>query len=329
MNETLPMQNPPEHTRLRRFLGNMFNGGVLDSLRPVIQRAVQRQLDHYMNRLREGPADFVTHVSEEIPVVTIGEWMEIPRADYGLLRALTHDQVYTQELFPTASEIEVSDAATARLRFYFADLVQERRRKPGTDPVSLWIQRWDAIEPERDTADSTIHSIAIFMILAALETTSHLLANVVRLLLEHPDQLAQLQENDELIPDAIEEVLRYDAPIHMISRVAAEPTELAGAAINAGEIVHLMVGSAHHDPTHYREPHLFDVRRRLGGPAGHLSFGAGIHYCLGSTLARLEAEVLLKALLPLPLSRLQIAAPPQWAPRVAFRRMTTLPLALN
>lgn len=328
MNETLPMKNPPEHTRMRRSLGNPFNPAALASMRLSVEAVVERQLDALGAALKEGPADFTELVSEEIPVLAIGEWMKLPSSDYPLLRALTHDQVFTQELFPTASEISISDAATARLRSYFSHLVSERRQTLGTDPISSWIRHWDAVESAEAT-DEAVRSLALFMVLAALETSSHLLANVVRLLIEHPQQCHDLQEHADLVPDAIEEVLRFDAPIHMITRVAATPTEVSGVLVDAGEMVHLMIGSAHHDPRHYDEPDRFNIRRRRNGkgPASHLAFGAGIHYCLGNALARLEAEVLLKALIKRRMTNLRIHTPPTWAPRVVFRRMTSLIVA--
>ncbi|MGW2028228.1 cytochrome P450, partial [Streptomyces decoyicus] len=156
---------------------------------------------------------------------------------------------------------------------------------------------------------------------AALETTAHVLSSMVRLLLEHPRQLNWLRVHPEQIPDAIEETLRHDPPIHMISRVASEDTELAGVTVRKNEMVQIMVGAAHHDPDHFASPEVFDISRR----ASHLSFGGGIHYCLGNALARLEAECLLTALLER-LPGLRISAPPLWEPRVAFRRLITLPV---
>ncbi|MGW2688880.1 cytochrome P450 [Streptomyces sp. NPDC001414] len=326
MSKTLPMLNQPEHGRARGALGNVFTPAVLDEIRPGMERTVNQLLDRFTDRLRDGPADFVTLVSEEIPVATIGEWMRIPPADYGLLRDLTHDQVFTQELVPTASDIAVSDAATAELRAYFFDLIGERRKRPGDDPVSSWIQAWDDLEPDRERADENAHSLALFMILAALETTSHLLADAVRLLLEHPRQLEDLRRHPELMPGVIDEVLRYDAPIHMISRVASEDAEIGGTHVRAGEMAHLMIGAAHHDPAQYTRPAAFNVRRRLeGSSAAHLGFGAGVHYCLGRALAHMEASALLTGLLERSL-RLEVSAPPQWAPRIVFRRLLSLEL---
>ncbi|MFF4015002.1 cytochrome P450 [Streptomyces sp. NPDC001843] len=328
MSDSLPMLNPPDHTRRRRSLGNVFHQDSLVALRPSIETTVERLLDRFTDRLRHDPADFVDLVSEELPVITIGEWMGIPSADYGLLRSLTHDQAHTQELFPTPTQLALSNTATRRLRHYFTDLIEERRNAPGDDPVSSWLKTWDRLEPTRSVADEAVLSLAIFMILAALETTSYVLSGAVRLLLEHPQQMELLRGNPELIPDAIEETLRYDAPIHMISRVASEDTEVGGMPVPAGGMLMLMVGAAHHDPARYADPQVFDVRRRARAQEHrHLSFGTGIHYCLGSALARLEAEVLLTSLLRRP-DRFRLSAPPQWAARVAFRRLTSLQLAL-
>ncbi|MFD5395786.1 cytochrome P450 [Streptomyces sp. NPDC127097] len=321
MGDTLPMLNPPHHTRVRRSLGNVFDRKSLADMKSSVEQTTGRLLDRFEEELAYGPADFCALVSEELPVITIGEWLKIPPADYGLLRSLTHDQVYTQELFPTPSQLALSDESTRQLRQYFTALVSERRRKPGNDPVSSWLRVWDAQEPDREAADEAVYALTLFMVLAALETTAHVLSSAVRLLLEHPRQLNWLRVHPELIPGAVDEVLRYDAPIHMISRVAPEDTELGGVTVRKNEMVQLMVGAAHHDPNHFAAPEDFDIRRG----ASHLGFGGGIHFCLGNALARMEADCLLTGLLER-LPGLRISAPPVWEPRVAFRRLITLPV---
>ncbi|MER5486862.1 cytochrome P450 [Streptomyces sp. NPDC002812] len=324
MAASLPMLNPPQHTKERRSLGSLFPHSSLAVLRPSVERAVDRLLTDFTDQLRHGPADFHTLVSEELPIITIGEWMGIPAADYGLLRSLTHDQVFAQELFPTPSQLALSDSATRELRAYFAELIRARRKNPGNDPVSAWLRAWDELEPDRDRADKAVHALALFMILAALETTSHVLSTSVRLLLEHPEHLEPLRRDPELIPDAVDEVLRYDAPIHMISRVASTETRIGDTLVPAGQMVQLMVGAAHHDPARYPDPHRFSLRRG----ASHLAFGAGIHYCAGNALARLETVTLLTSLLGRSI-RPRLSGPTRWAPRVAFRRITSLQLALT
>ncbi|SCG01555.1 Cytochrome P450 [Streptomyces sp. MnatMP-M17] len=316
MGSTMPMLNPPHHTRMRRSVGSMFDRKSLDAMRNSIDRITERLLDQVREELHDGEPDFVELVCEELPVITIGEWLGLPAADYPLLRSLTHDQVFTQELFPSPSQLALSDAATAQLREYFTELIRERRRTPGNDKVSVWLRTWDELEPDQDAADAAVHSLALFVVLAALETTSHLLATAVWLLLEHPRQLDWVRTHPEHMPGAIEETLRYDPPIHMISRIAAEDTTLAGVPIERGEMVQLMVGAAHHDPDQHTDPDLFDIRRK----AAHLSFGGGVHYCLGAPLARLEATSLLTTLLKR-MPGLRLADGPSYAPRVAFRRL--------
>ncbi|WTL71978.1 cytochrome P450 [Streptomyces sp. NBC_01518] len=330
MASTLPMLNPPLHTQTREILGRVFHKGLLPQLSSSVQKTVDRLLDQFFEELSQGPADFVKSVGEELPVIAIGEWLGLPSSDYGLLRTLTHDQVFTQELFPSATELSLSDAATAQLRSYFSALINDRRENPGTDPISNWLRIWDERERDRATVDEAVHSIALFMILAALETTSHVLSATLRLVLSHREQEDWLRQLPHLVPDAVEEALRYDPPIHMISRIAGTTTDLGGIRVPAGGMVQLMVGAAHHDPAQWTDAHHFDVRRRQTKTAGppHLSFGAGIHYCLGSQLARLEATVLLESLLKRP-GRLRINAPVQWASRIAFRRTTSLELVLE
>lgn len=250
--------------------------------------------------------------------------MGLPEADHELLRTLTHDQVHTQELFPSRSQLALSDSATAQLRQYFTDVIRERRNDPGEDPISSWLRAWDGIEPDRARADAAVHSLALFMILAALETTSHVLSASVRLLVDRPHEWEWLRRHPQDVAGAVEETLRYDAPIHMISRVASMDCEVGGVLVREGEMVQLMTGAAHHDPKQYADPHVFDIRRAQA----HLSFGGGIHYCLGNALARLEATALLNSLLKRD-ARLSISAPPRWEPRIAFRRMTSMQLTLG
>ncbi|WP_405591674.1 cytochrome P450 [Streptomyces sp. NBC_01190] len=322
MSRTLAGLNPPDHTRVRRSVGTMFDRTALLALRTSISDITGGLLDRLAGRLHDGEADFHDLVSEELPVLTIGRWLGLPAADYPYLRELTHDQVFAQELLPSASQLARSDAATKQLRSYFTALVRERRGRPGADPISGWIRVWDAMEADREAADEGVYFLALFVLLAALETTSTLLSTMMWLLLKHQRQWDWLRAHPDHVPGAVEEVLRYDSPTHVISRVAAADGVLAGFPVAADEMVHLMVGAANHDPDKHLDAHLFDVRRR----AAHLSFSGGIHYCLGAPLARLEAQTLLHGML----SRFPYATlvrEPVWAPRVAFRRIMSLPIA--
>ncbi|MFE9442088.1 cytochrome P450 [Streptomyces sp. NPDC006602] len=322
ISSTLPALNPPLHTRVRRAAGT-FDRGTIERIGRTVSRVTDKLLDSLADHLRAGEADFAALVSEELPIATIGDWLGLPAADWPRLRELTHDQVFTQELLPSASQLARSDAAMAELRAYFLDLVRDRRTHLGEDPVSRWIETWDAMEPDRDKVDEEVYFLALFVLLAALETTSTLLSTMTLLLVEHPARWDMVATSPDLVPAFVEETLRYDSPTHVISRVAAKDCTLEGVEIRKDEMVHLMVGAAHRDPARHSDPERFDPHRK---PA-HLAFSGGIHYCLGAPLARLEAQTLLDQLVRR-LPRLTLVRRPPRAPRVAFRRLLNLDVAL-
>jgi cytochrome P450 len=323
ISRTMPALNPPEHTRVRRSAGT-FDRSTVEQIGRRVNDIVDRLLDTLHERLHAGEADFAELVSEELPVATIGDWLGIPSADWPRLRELTHDQVFTQELLPNASQLARSDAAMAELRAYFLELVRDRRAHPGDDPVSRWIRAWDELEPDRDKADEAVYFLALFVLLAALETTSTLLSTMVLLLVEDPGRWSLLAEHPDLVPEFVEETLRYDPPTHVISRVASQDCRLEDTEVRAGEMVHLMVGAAHRDPARCTDPDSFAPRRKLT----HLAFSGGIHYCLGAPLARLEAQTLLRRMIAR-LPRLTLVRRPARAPRVAFRRLLNLDVSLT
>ncbi|MFI6401153.1 cytochrome P450 [Streptomyces sp. NPDC050548] len=323
ISRTLLALNPPEHTRVRRSFGTFDRASVEEICRPVGQ-IIERLLDTLHERLRSGEADFTALVSEELPVATIGGWLGLPSADWPRLRTLTHEQVFSQELLPNASQLARSDAATAELRTYFTELVRERRAHPGDDPVSAWIRTWDELEPDRDKADEAVYFLALFVVLAAMETTATMLSSMVLRLVEDPERWSLLAEHPDLVPEFVEEALRYDPPLHLIGRVASDDCLLEGTEIRAGEMIYLMMGAAHHDPARYPDPDSFDPRRKTP----HLAFGGGIHYCLGAPLARMEAQTLLHRMIAR-LPRLTLVRRPARAPRVAFRRILNLDVSLT
>ncbi|MET7683153.1 cytochrome P450 [Streptomyces sp. NPDC005423] len=322
ISRTLPALNPPEHTRVRRAAGS-FDRNTIRRIGRTVHRTVDRLLESLSDQLRDGEADFAALVSEELPVATIGDWLGLPAADWPRLREWTHEQVYTQELLPSASQLARSDAAMAELRSYFLALVRDRRNNLADDPVSEWIRTWDSLEPDQEEADEGVYLLALFVLLAALETTSTLLSLMTLHLVEDPDRWNLVADRPDLVPAFVEETLRFDPPSHVISRVAAMDCTLGGVEVRAEEMVHLMVGAAHRDPAKHPDPDRFDPHRK---PA-HLAFSGGIHYCLGAPLARLEAQTLLRQLVSR-LPRLALVRRPTMAPRVAFRRLLNLDVAL-
>ncbi|ONK10045.1 cytochrome P450 [Streptomyces sp. MP131-18] len=314
--------NPPEHTRHRRSVGNIFDRNTLTRLRGPVTDIVNRLLDNLTDHMRDGEADFSALVSEELTIAVMGHWLGMPNEDHATVRSFSHAHLYAQELLPSPSQMAAADAGAVGMRDYFTGLVRDRRAHLGDDVLSGWIRTWDELEPDRERADEAVYFLAMFIVGAALETTSMLLNNLVVLLDQHPRQRNWLREHPEEVPRAVEEILRYDPPVHVTTRVAGEDTVLAGVPFRADELVHVLIASANRDPASVSDPDVFDIRRS-GRSLSHLAFGGGVHYCIGAGLARLQAQVLLDALLRR-FPSLRVSSPPQWEPRVAFRRLAAL-----
>ncbi|CAL9351522.1 hypothetical protein SUDANB176_00485 [Streptomyces sp. enrichment culture] len=322
MTRTLPRLNAPAHTCQRRALGNPFDRTTLQAMRPRIAALASGLLDDLEDRLRaDGEADFVRTVAEQLPIRTVGEWLGIAPEHFAHILDFTHRQVYAQELLPTKSELAVSARATLEMRAFFTELVRQRRAHPGNDVLTGWIHHWDAQYPDdRAAADQVVYDLTMFITIASLETTAVLLTNAVWFLTREPSLAAWLRRHPEHIDDAIEETLRYDPPVVVNSRIAADDTVLAGVPIAKDTTVHVLYGAAAHDPRRNERPHVFDILRN----GAHLAFGGGAHYCLGAALARLEARELLGQVLER-FPTLRPAAPPEYdTSRVVFRRIASL-----
>ncbi|GGQ06253.1 cytochrome P450 [Streptomyces griseomycini] len=322
MTRTLPRLNAPTHTCQRRALGNPFDRTTLQAMRPRIAALASGLLDDLGDRLRaDGEADFVRTVAEQLPMRTVGEWLGIAPEHFPHILDFTHRQVYAQELLPTKSELAVSAQATLEMRAFFTELVRQRRAHPGNDVLTGWIHHWDARYPDdRAAADQVVYDLTMFITIASLETTAVLLTNAVWFLTQEPSRAAWLRRHPEHIDDAVEETLRYDPPVVVNSRIAADDTVLAGVPLAKDTTVHVLYGSAAHDPRRNERPHVFDILRN----GSHLAFGGGAHYCLGAALARLEARELLGQVLER-FPTLRPAAPPVYdTSRVVFRRVSSL-----
>lgn len=313
-----------EHSITRQSLGKVFDHGWLVEFQAWLSARTAQLLDGYIDRLRDGKtADFVEMVSEELPIAAVGHWLHLPVVDLPRLRTLIHAQTAAQELLPVPGDLAAADAAMVELHDYVAALVDSRRSAPGSDAVSGWIAVWDRLVKSRAAVDQAVHSLTLLMLLAAVETTASLLATLSMLIAQYPAQRAWLAAHRDWIPAAVEEALRCDPPVHVISRVAVEDTMLAGCHIKEGQLVHVMVGAAHRDPSRHLSPHRFDIRRV---DQGHLAFSRGRHFCLGAPMARMEAQTLLSGLLSRP--ALLQSQPAEHADGVVFRRILRLPMSL-
>jgi cytochrome P450 len=322
MTRTLPRLNAPAHTCQRRAVGTPFDRASLEALRPMIAALISALLDELEAELKaEGHADFMRIVGEQLPVRSVGEWIGIDRAEHAHLLDFTHRQVYAQELLPSKSQLAISEQATLEMRAFFTRLIRERRARPGEDALTRWIAHFDALYgDDRAGADQILYDLTMFVTIASLETSAVLMGNTVHLATTDPTRAAWLAEHPEHIESTVEEVLRYDPPIWVNSRIASEDLVLAGVPVPRDTTVHVLYGAAAHDPRRNPDPDTFDPLR--GGR--HLSFGGGLHYCLGAGLARLEAQELLAQVLKRFPTLHAVTGPVFDDTRFVFRRLVSL-----
>jgi cytochrome P450 len=292
--------DPPDHSRLRRLVAAAFSTRRIERLRQHVQAIVDDLLDGIAAQGPDGPVDLVASFAFPLPFTVICELLGVPDAGRAAL-----GEALTTLLAPTstAAEYAVARRASDTVVATLTMLVETKQRDPGDDLVTALIAARDGDErlDQRELL-STIFQL----IVAGHDTTASLIENSIVALLRHPDQLATLRDQPERIPAAIEEFLRYDAPVpHSTFRYAVEPLEIAGVSIPAGAQVIINLASANRDPDRYSEPEALDIHR---ADSRNLAFGHGIHFCLGAPLARMEAHLALASLLER-FPRLQLAVP--------------------
>ncbi|MGM1059488.1 cytochrome P450 [Saccharothrix sp. Mg75] len=279
--------DPPDHTRLRGLVAKAFSPKVVQALRPRIRELAHGLLDEAADR---GTFDVVADFAHPLPVRVICELLGVPYADRrDFLRWSAHLSAALEPPLPGLRTPEVgAEAARARAAFvaYFRDLLRRRRDEPGDDLVSGLLR----VEQESDRlSESELLATCVMLVNAGHETTVNLIANGVLALLRHPAQLAEVRDDPELAWAAVEEVLRHDAPVQLVTRVATAPLSVGGAPVETGDLVLVLLAAANRDPAAYPDPDRFDLRRDRSTPS--LAFAGGPHFCLGAGLARLEAAI--------------------------------------
>lgn len=305
--------NPPDHTRLRRLVSGTFTPRRVQALRPAIERMVDDLLD-----AMSGEVEFVGAFAFRLPVDVIGELLGVPAADRAQFQSLVRDSTQVLEII-TPEVLATADPAAATIRAYLADLVADRRKAPGDDLISALVA---AEESGDQLTEEELLTMAGLLFAAGFETTTNLLTNGLAALLAHPGQLALLREQPGLTGSAVEELLRYDTPVQLVSRVVMEPVELAGITVEPGERVVAYLGAGNRDPERFADAGALRLDRADNAP---LSFGGGIHYCLGAPLARLEAQIALPALVRR-FPGLASAGEPERRNSLAIRGFTRLPV---
>jgi cytochrome P450 len=312
-------RDPPAHTRLRAMMAKSFSPSLMRRMQERIGQLVDSLLEPALAR---GAFDAVSDLAFPLPVMVLCELLGVPASDRDLVKPRAIELSKAFSLFLPDSERANVDAAVTWLRQYMHELLVERRERPGTDLLSHML----AVEAEGNSISyEEIVDNSVFLFFAGFETTTNMISNGFSCLLEHPSQLARLRAEPSLVPTAIEEILRYEAPVQVKGRIARQDLEIAGTRVKQGRIVVLLLGSANRDEREFPEPDRFDVGRR---PNRHVSFGGGIHRCLGAALARVEGTALFSRLLERS-AHLELAAEPVRRSSPSFRGHARVPILIR
>ncbi len=277
--------DPPRHTQLRAIVNKAFTSRALKVMESEVADLVEQMLDELDAR---GPVDISDSLTIPLPVAIIARLMGIPFERKNDFKRWSDALTGTAE----ASDLEDRMPDIMEMAAYFQSLIPERRENPGDDLISKVVHA--SIDGE-GLSDADIVGFNMLLMIAGNETTTNLLSNLLYYLADHPDTWDTLRKQPALIDAAVEEILRYDAPVHWVSRKATAETEIQGQSIKAGENVFVVLGSANRDERHYTDSDQFRLDRE--SPTDHLTFGQGIHFCIGAPLGRLEARYALQGML--------------------------------
>jgi hypothetical protein len=314
------MRDPPDHTRLRGLVTKAFTARRIEALRDGIQQLTDRLVDKVAQR---GSMDAIRDLAFPLPVLVICELLGIPEADrQRFVTGSSSGGALLNPTPPTRAELDRANAGNIESSAYFEALFEKRRRDPQDDLITQLVQAEEAGD-RLTTAELRANVSLLFA--AGHETTVNLIGNGLYSLLRHPQQWQILRDDPTLIANAIEEVLRFESPVQAVGRTASEPVELGGVALAKNDIVVSLVGGVNRDPAVFEDPERFDITRKDLRP---LSFGGGIHFCLGAQLARIEAAVVFETILRrMPDLKLTDAEHPKWRPSFVLRGLTELPVA--
>jgi cytochrome P450 len=311
-SKTMLFMNPPDHTRIRGLVSRAFTPRRVEELRPEVVAMTNGLLDAL-----GGEGDFVTGLAFPLPANVISALVGVPKEDRDWLRPLIAD--LSASIEPTATEeaMDSAENAMVQVREYLKRLVAARRADPQDDLLSGLIEASDG---EDRLSEAEVMSNVLLIYAAGFETTTHLLGNMVRCFVDNPDQLQRVRDDRSLIPNAVEEVLRYDPPVQLDGRYVFDDIDVDGTTIEKGSTIITLLAAANRDPAICNDPQTFDVGRTDNQI---MSFGSGIHFCLGAALARLEGQVVLEQLIDR-YESWEITAEPPWRPRITIRGVERL-----
>ena len=315
---------PPTHTRLRRLVAGAFGRGHVERLRRTVDDLADSLVTDLATRVADAPdgaADLLAAVAQPLPVEVIAELIGVPAADRHLLKPWSNAIVKMYEYGLPEDRQAAAERAAGEFVAYLRGVVADRRVRPRDDDlVTDLVQAADA--GERLTEDEVVGT-CVLLLMAGHEATVNVVGNGVVALLRHPDEWRRVVADASLVPAAAEEMIRHDAPLQLFERTATRDVEVAGTVIPEGQKVAALLGAANRDPAVFEDPDRFDAGRERNP---HLGFGAGIHFCLGAPLARIEVQSVLGALRRR-LPGLELAGEPVRRPEFVIRGFSTLPVA--
>ena len=314
---------PPVHTRLRRLVASAFARGHVERLRPRVRELASALADRVADAGADGsPVDLIAEFAEPLPVQVIAELLGVPEQDWHLLRPWSNAIVKMYEYEVSEAQRATAEAAAADFVAYLRSLLVQRRAHPADDLLSGLLAETDS-DGARLTEDELVTTCTL-LLNAGHEATVNVVGNGMWALLSHPDQLAAVRADPELVPTAVEEMIRYDSPLQLFERTAITDTAIGEVTVVAGQKIAALLGAANRDPTVFDEPDRFDVSR-ADNP--HLGFGLGIHFCIGAPLARVELQTSLHTLLTR-FPKLELHAVPQRRPEFVIRGVQSLPVTV-
>jgi cytochrome P450 len=313
--------DPPQHTRVRGLVAQAFTPRRIEAMRPGIEASIDAILD----RIDDRPSfDVLEEIAWPVPITAVTDLLDVPATDQALLHGWTHAITAVDELPLDFDVLPAAGVAADEFLAYAGELADGRRAAPGDDLISGLLAAEE--DGERLTRDELL-SMIVLILLAGHDTTASLISTGLWLLLSHPDSAAEVRDDPGAVDNAVEEVLRFLGPLQVASgggRWPDGPVTIEDTVIEPGTPVRLLLGSANRDPDQYDDPDRFDIHR---SPIRHLAFGRGLHACLGAALGRLEAQVVLPAVLRRFPELALVDDAPTWRPSFVVRQLATLPVA--
>lgn len=309
--------DPPAHTRLRNLVNRAFTPRRVADIEAHIREITAQLIDQIAAR---GECDLIADFAVPLPVIVIAEMLGVEPERREDFKRWSDHQALAATGMVTADQQQQIRQSKAEFHAYFQEMIERRRREPHSDLISALVR---AQEGDQTLTSAEILGLTVLLLIAGNETTTNLIGNATLALLEYPEELAKVRANPALIPNMLEETLRYDPPVHIFLRQTMRDCEIAGTALPAGAMVMPIYASANRDERRYPDPDRFDVTRDT---QGHIGFGIGIHYCVGAPLSRVEAKVAFEALLSRFPRLVRAEAPLTRIASPFFRGLKSLPL---